>query len=82
MGGPMSVNDEGEHPWLREEKRLIASAARGGVPVWGACLGVQLLASALAATVYTGSEPEVGLLPVTLTEEGRVDPFSEPCRPR
>ena len=74
MGGPMSVNDEEEHPWLRDEKRLIAAAARGGVPVWGACLGVQLLASALGATVYTGSEPEVGLLPVTLTEEGRADP--------
>ena len=74
MGGPMSVNDEDEHPWLRDEKRLIAAAARAGVPVWGACLGVQLLASALGATVYTGSEPEVGLLPVTLTEDGRADP--------
>ena len=74
MGGPMSVNDEDDHPWLREEKRLIADAALGGVPVWGACLGVQLLASALGATVYAGSEPEVGLLPVTLTAEGRGDP--------
>lgn len=74
MGGPMSVNDEDDHPWLREEKRLIAEAALGGVPVWGACLGVQLLASALGATVYAGSEPEVGLLPVMLTAEGRADP--------
>jgi GMP synthase-like glutamine amidotransferase len=74
MGGPMSVNDEDEHPWLRDEKRLIAAAARSGVPVWGACLGVQLLASALGATVYAGSEPEVGLLPVTLTEDGLADP--------
>jgi GMP synthase-like glutamine amidotransferase len=74
MGGPMSVNDEVEHPWLREEKRLIASAAQDGVPVWGACLGVQLLASSLGAKVYAGSEPEVGLLPVTLTDDGRTDP--------
>ena len=74
MGGPMSVNDEVEHPWLREEKRLIASAAQDGVPVWGACLGVQLLASSLGAKVYAGSEPEVGLLPVTLTDDGRADP--------
>lgn len=74
MGGPMSVNDEGEHPWLRDEKRLIAAAVEDGVPVWGACLGVQLLASALGARVYSGSEPEVGLLPVTLTEDGRADP--------
>jgi GMP synthase (glutamine-hydrolysing) len=73
MGGPMSVNDEDEHPWLRDEKRLIAAAVEGGVPVWGACLGVQLLASALGAKVYSGSEPEVGLLPVSLTEDGRTD---------
>jgi len=74
MGGPMSVNDEDEHPWLRDEKRLLAEAVKGGTPVWGACLGVQLLASSLGARVFAGPEPEVGLLPVTLTEEGRADP--------
>jgi len=73
MGGPMSVNDEDEHPWLVGEKRLIAEAARTGVPFWGACLGVQLLASALGARVYAGATPEVGMLPVRLTEEGRSD---------
>lgn len=74
MGGPMSVNDEDEHPWLRDEKRLIGEAVREGVPYWGACLGVQLLAASLGARVYPGDEPEVGLLPVTLTEAGRADP--------
>ncbi|MEX0651667.1 MAG: type 1 glutamine amidotransferase, partial [Actinomycetota bacterium] len=43
---------------------------------WGACLGVQLLASALGARVYAGSAPEVGLLPVSLTDEGRADPVT------
>jgi GMP synthase-like glutamine amidotransferase len=74
MGGPMSVNDEAELPWLRDEKRLIADAVRAGTPFWGVCLGIQLLASALGARVYPGSSPEVGLLPVTLTGEGRDDP--------
>lgn len=74
MGGPMSVNDEAEHPWLVDEKRLIREAAERGVPYWGACLGVQLLASALGARVYAGPMPEVGLLPVRLTDEGRADP--------
>ena len=74
MGGPMSVNDEDEHPWLVAEKRLIRAAAEGGVPFWGACLGVQLLASALGARVFAGPQPEVGLLPVWLTEDGRSDP--------
>jgi GMP synthase-like glutamine amidotransferase len=74
MGGPMSVNDEDEHPWLRDEKRLIGDAAREGVPYWGACLGAQLLAASLGARVYPGNQPEVGLLPVTLTDAGRADP--------
>jgi GMP synthase (glutamine-hydrolysing) len=74
MGGPMSVNEEDKHPWLREEKRLIAEAVGDDVPFWGACLGVQLLASSLGARVYAGSEPEVGLLSVELTSEGVADP--------
>jgi len=74
MGGPMSVNDEDELPWLAGEKRAIAEAVRAGKPYWGACLGVQLLAASLGARVYAGHEPEVGILPVALTDEGRNDP--------
>jgi GMP synthase (glutamine-hydrolysing) len=74
MGGPMSANDEDALPWLAGEKRLIAEAVRAGTPFFGACLGVQLLASALGARVYVGAEPEVGLLPVRLTDAGRSDP--------
>jgi GMP synthase (glutamine-hydrolysing) len=74
MGGPMSVNDEDEYPWLRAEKRSIGEAVRAGVPFWGACLGVQLLAASLGARVYAGPVPEVGLLNVRLTPEGRADP--------
>jgi len=77
MGGPMSVNDEQEHPWLVDEKRLIREAVAAGVGYWGACLGVQLLASSLGARVYAGETPEVGVLPVTLTDEGAADPVLE-----
>jgi GMP synthase (glutamine-hydrolysing) len=74
MGGPMSVNDEATLPWLSEEKRAIGEAVRAGKPFWGVCLGVQLLAASLGARVYPGPEPEVGLLPVELTDDGRADP--------
>jgi len=77
MGGPMSVNDEADLPWLADEKRLIAEAVRAGTPYWGVCLGVQLLASSLGARVYPGPEPEVGILPVELTLDGLVDPVFE-----
>jgi len=74
MGGPMSANDDAELPWLRDEKELVAAAVRAGTPFWGVCLGLQLLAASLGARVYAGEEPEVGVLAVELTEEGRRDP--------
>lgn len=74
MGGPMSANDDSSLPWLSAEKAFIAHAVRAGMPFWGVCLGVQLLAASLGARVYAGSEPEVGVLPVDLTEEGKGDP--------
>ena len=74
MGGPMSVNDEDELPWLRAEKAWIAEAVRGGTPFFGACLGVQLLAASLGGEVRPGPAPEVGLLPVFLTDAAAGDP--------
>ena len=74
MGGPMSVNDEAVHPWLVDEKRLIREAVRGGLPFFGACLGVQLLASSLGARVVAGETPEVGVLPVYATAAAHDDP--------
>ena len=74
MGGPMSVNDDDTLPWLSEEKRFIGEAVRAGIPFWGTCLGVQLLAASLGARVYAGPKPEVGLLPVTLTDAAMADP--------
>jgi GMP synthase (glutamine-hydrolysing) len=74
MGGPMSANDDDALPWLTDEKRFIADEVRAGTPFWGVCLGVQLLAASLGARVYPGPKPEVGILPVELTEEALVDP--------
>jgi GMP synthase (glutamine-hydrolysing) len=74
MGGPMGAYDEAEHDWLAPEKRLLREAVEGGVPVWGVCLGAQLLASALGARVYPGERPEVGVLPVELTPAAADDP--------
>jgi GMP synthase (glutamine-hydrolysing) len=74
MGGPMGAYEEDEHPWLVAEKRLLREGVEAGVPVWGVCLGAQLLASALGARVYRGDTPEVGVLPVELTPDAAGDP--------
>ena len=72
MGGPMSVHDEAEYPWLRAEKALIRSAAAGNIPILGHCLGAQLISVALGGSVERNpSGQELGWWPVTLTQAGR-----------
>jgi GMP synthase-like glutamine amidotransferase len=63
MGGPMSVNDEQEHPWLVAEKRLVRHAIELARPVLGVCLGAQMIASALGAGVYRATQKEIGWFP-------------------
>jgi GMP synthase (glutamine-hydrolysing) len=74
MGGPMGANDDALHPWLGAERRLIAEAVGAALPLWGVCLGAQLLAASLGARVYRGLRPEVGLCPVELSEAAERDP--------
>jgi GMP synthase-like glutamine amidotransferase len=64
MGGPMSVNDETEHPWLIEEKIFIQKAIEAGKPVLGICLGAQLIASAMGAEVIQNPLKEIGWFPI------------------
>ncbi len=74
MGGPMGAYEVDELPWLAGERRLIAEAVRAGTPVWGVCLGAQLLAASLGAGVQPGPEPEVGILSVKRTPQAAADP--------
>ena len=64
LGGPMSVNDEREYPWLVREKAFIRKCIEAGVPTLGICMGAQLIASALGAKVYRSAVQEIGWFPV------------------
>jgi GMP synthase-like glutamine amidotransferase len=76
MGGSMNVGDETEFPWLAEEKALIRSAIEQlHLPYMGVCLGAQLLADVLGGEVQAMVTPEVGLLPIQLTEAGLNHPL-------
>ena len=74
MGGPVGANDGAVVPWIDDEIAYLRSALASDVPVWGVCLGAQLLAAALDAKVYSGPAPEVGVCDVELTAASAADP--------
>ena len=60
MGGPMSVHDQSQYPWLNAEKQLIEQAIDKRKKVLGICLGAQLVADVLGARVYKNKFREIG----------------------
>jgi GMP synthase-like glutamine amidotransferase len=58
MGGHMSVNDP--LPWISAELRLIQMAIAQDIPVLGHCLGGQLIARALGASIIQNPVDEIG----------------------
>ncbi len=74
MGGIMGAYETEENPYLLEEMALARQAVDREVPVLGICLGSQLLAAALGGRAYLAERPEVGAVPVELTEAGRRHP--------
>lgn len=77
MGGSMNVDDVEAHPWLLEEKKLLKAAIAAKKTCFGICLGGQLLAQTLGATVQKHEHWEVGWHTVTFGAgaEGRLMVF-------
>jgi GMP synthase (glutamine-hydrolysing) len=69
MGGPMSVNDESEYPWLVPEKKLVRECLNQGTFVLGVCLGSQIMADCLGSRVYRNRVKEIGWFPIRLRPE-------------
>lgn len=68
MGGPMNIYEEANYPWLAVEKSYIRSALESGHAIIGICLGAQLVADALGASVRPGPGPEIGWFPIHRTD--------------
>jgi GMP synthase-like glutamine amidotransferase len=78
LGGPMSVNDETDYPWLKLEKEFVRRMIRHEKRVLGICLGAQLIASATGAAVYPNGEKEIGWFPIKKAANAVADTFHFP----
>jgi GMP synthase (glutamine-hydrolysing) len=75
FGGGVQVDQEDQHPWLRDEDDLIKSLLAAEVPLLGVCLGGQLIAKAAGGHVGPAPREEVGWHEVQLTPEAAGDPL-------
>ena len=75
FGGAMNVHEIDGHPWISKEQRALAGVLEAGVPVFGVCLGSQLLASVTGARVSRAPTPEIGWYEVETTPEAADDPI-------
>ena len=82
FGGAMHADQTDRHPWLADEKALLAELLESGVPLLGVCLGSQILAEAAGGSARRASEPEIGWHEVEVTADGGEDPLMGPLAPR
>ena len=72
FGGPMSVNDD--LPALHAEREYLREALTSGTPVFGVCLGAQMMATALGGGVEPSGGYQFGLRKIDITADGAADP--------
>lgn len=75
LGGPISANDVHAYPHLRVLHALLRSRLAAHRPTLGICLGAQLIARALGASVTPMGAKEIGFAPLSLTDAGLTSPL-------
>ncbi|MGV9392031.1 type 1 glutamine amidotransferase [Streptomyces olivaceus] len=76
LGGGFLPDDDARAPWLAPTRALVADAVERGTPVFGICLGGQLLARVAGGTVRgEHGAPEFGSTPLSLRPEAGDDPL-------
>lgn len=60
LGGHQGAYETEKHPYLAEELELIRRRIEAERPIFGVCLGAQLMAGALGGRNYRAEKPDLG----------------------
>jgi GMP synthase-like glutamine amidotransferase len=83
LGGGFLPDEDERAPWLRPVRALVGQALTDEVPVFGICLGGQMLAQVAGGAVEGRSgEPEFGSTRLALRAEAARDPLFRDLPPR
>ncbi len=74
LGGDEGAYETDRYPYLADEIALLQTRIEAEAPIFGVCLGAQLLAKSLGAEVRKGPTKEVGWLEVEPTTAGAASP--------
>lgn len=74
FGGSQHPDEDARFAWLRHEEAFLQDVLAAEVPVFGVCLGAQMLARAAGASIGPASASEIGWHEIVLTESGTADP--------
>ncbi|WP_166349998.1 type 1 glutamine amidotransferase [Phytoactinopolyspora limicola] len=76
LGGGYMPDDDTSAPWLRPTRSLVNQALDYGRPLFGVCLGAQMLALVSGGSVQADAgAPEHGSTPIRLRPEAADDPL-------
>ena len=82
FGGSQHPDQDDRFEWLAREEEFLRDVLAAEIPVFGVCLGAQMLARAAGAMVGPASAAEIGWLEVGLTPAGAADPVLGVLPPR
>ncbi|MFZ6680106.1 glutamine amidotransferase [Undibacterium sp. Tian12W] len=74
LGGPIGAYEDDNYPFLLREVYFLQQRLHADLPTLGICLGAQIMARALGASVYPAAAKEIGWFPLKVTNEGKDTP--------
>lgn len=75
LGGPIGVNDAEDYPFIAHEIAFLKTRLAAEKPTLGLCLGAQMIAAALGASVYPSRVKEIGWMPLQIVGAGIASPL-------